>query len=90
MDRVEAKWILLRRMAVLRQRPYAELVAMFGELIETEVIGRSGAKYTVEMQVFWDDKPDENVRISGAIDDGGWSAFVPLCWGDIVSRPPQR
>jgi hypothetical protein len=88
MDRVEAKWLLLRRMVAFRRRPYKELRSMFGNHTESSIRGRLGAEYCVEVEVFWDDQPNGDIRISGAIDDGGRSAFCPLTWGDLVS-PPQ-
>jgi hypothetical protein len=34
--------------------------------------------YQIELNVFWDSKPGNNLRIMGSIDDAGWRAFLPL------------
>ena len=55
--------------------------------VEThEVLGESGAVYQVETQVFWDGPPDDDVRVIASIDDGGWSAFMPMSQ-DFIMAP---
>ena len=36
--------------------------------------------------MFWDDQEGGNMRVLGAVDDGGWRAFVPLC-EDFIKTP---
>ena len=48
--------------------------------------GRSGAQYQLEVEVMWDYKPDDDIRVMGSIDDGGWRAFSPLVEWFILSR----
>lgn len=44
-----------------------------------EPIGASGARYQLEIDVFWDHKPGGAVRVMGSIDDGGfWRSVAPL------------
>ena len=52
-----------------------------------EVVGRSGTRYLVEIDAFWDDygRPGGNRRIIGAISDEGWRRFVPLTDSFIVA-----
>jgi hypothetical protein len=50
-----------------------------------ERIGPSGVTYQIEMQVFVDDAARQTLRVMGAIDDGGWRAFSPLCDDFILS-----
>ena len=78
MDKQEARSILAEQLAAYRKRSYTDLVAMIGRGEHFEVIGPSGMWYQVEVEVFWDHKPDRAVRVMGAIDDGGIRAFVPL------------
>jgi hypothetical protein len=42
--------------------------------------------YSLEIQFFWDAKPDGAVRVIGSIDDGGWRAFRPLS-DDFIRAP---
>ncbi len=70
--------MLAKEMLLWRARSYAELGALIDEVITREVVGESGAVYQMEIQVFWDSQPGGNLRVLGGIDDGGWSAFVPL------------
>ena len=46
----------------------------------------SGVRYQIELQAFWDDKRAKNLRLIGAIDDGGWSSYLPLTDNFIVAR----
>ena len=45
----------------------------------------SGKQYQVEIEFFWDGKPDKNIRVMGAIDDGGLRAMMPLTESFILS-----
>lgn len=86
MDEQEAKAELERELAVWRRRTYGGLAVLIGGEPETrEVTGPSGVKYQIEMQVFWDAKPDGNVRVVGSIDEGGINAFLPLTEGFIMA-----
>jgi hypothetical protein len=78
MDASEARLLLRQHMAHCRERTHAELAAAMGRIDIAEVRGGSGAIYQIEIQVLWDDKEQRNLRVLGAIDDGGVSAFRPL------------
>jgi hypothetical protein len=86
MDKGEARSVLRAHMARYRTRSYAELAAEINRLEVCETLGASGATYQIETQVFWDDNQRQNLRVSGAIDDGGLRAFLPLC-EDFVMAP---
>jgi hypothetical protein len=87
MDKEEAPSILAAHLARYRSRSYAELAAWTRQRrIDTaEAIGPRGKPYQIEVQFLWDDKPDEDVRVSASIDDGGIRAFLPLTDGFILS-----
>ena len=51
------------------RRPYGD------DEYRAEMRGPSGATYQVEVQLFWDDQPNGELRVMGSIDDGGWRAF---------------
>ena len=89
MDKSEAQKILGEQLARFSHRSYSELVPLVesGHVEHLEIHGASGAKYQVEVQFFWDDKPGGVVRVFGSIDDGGIRAFFPLTLCILVSRP---
>lgn len=45
----------------------------------------TGRSYTLEIRSFYDDKRDKNLRVRLSIDDGGWSAIVPMSSDFIVA-----
>lgn len=85
MDKQEAKRLLTTKLADYRRLGYADLVAKIGEIDCLEVIGASEVEYQIEVQFMWDSKPDGDVLVSAGIDDGGLSAFAPLCEGFTVT-----
>jgi hypothetical protein len=89
MNKQEAKQLVLEELARWRQKPYAELSSHIGESHHIDVTGASGCRYQLEIEIFWDATPGENIHVLGAIDDGGWSAFSPLTDSFIVSKTGQ-
>ena len=87
MDKKEARQIISTELESFRDKPYYELVQMINaEPITGERTSPSGKLYQIEIQVFWDDKPKGNIRVSGSIDDGGLRAFFPLT-EDFIKSP---
>lgn len=86
MDRDEARAILEDVVSELRARSYDELRGLIGDPRTQELAGPGGATYQVEVQVFWDDKAERDLRVLGSIDDGGLSAFKPLT-DDFIIAP---
>jgi hypothetical protein len=78
MDRAEARTLLLEDSAKYRTKSYADLSALVGRPRTYEVKGASGVVYQLELQAFWDDKPNDVLRVRLAIDDGGIRAYMPL------------
>ena len=79
MNKIEAKGIIKNKINEFREKPYSELIEMIdSEPVVYEIEARSGALYQIEFQSFWDDKPNDDVRVIGSIDNGKWSAFKPL------------
>ena len=88
MDKKEARSTLAEHLAGYRSRSYAELAAWVRErrISTPEALAPSGIRYQIEVQFFWDDKPDGDVRVSGSISDGrGIRTFVPLTDSFIMS-----
>jgi hypothetical protein len=84
-DKPEARSILRELLDELRRSTYAELKKRLDEVEVREVVGSSGAVYQVEIEAFWDDKRQGNLRVLAAIDGGGWRAFAPLTDSFIVA-----
>ena len=87
MDKAEAMSILQAELEPLRASSYSDLVARLLDNEESfERVGASGRRYAVEIRAFWDGKPQGNLRVRAAIDDGGWRAFVPVV-EDFIRAP---
>jgi len=79
MDTADARAVLSQELARYRAKSYSELVRqLLGKQDTYEVRSSSGVKYQLEIQAFWDDKPNDVLRVMGAIDDGGVRAYVPM------------
>ena len=85
MNEKEAQEILQQRLSRLRSQSYAELAKQIGEVNTFEATGPTGASYQIEIQFIWDDKQHGDIRVMGAIDDGGIRAFMPLSLSFIMS-----
>lgn len=81
MDTAEARRVLTAEMEKYRAKAYEQLTALIDNDQNYEVTGPSGVAYQLDMQAFWDDprKPGGNLRVMGAIDDKGVSAYAPMC-----------
>lgn len=88
MDKKEAKYLLQKTIEQFMQCSYKELQASMGNTHTFQVDGESGVQYQIEIEVFWDGKIGQDIRVAGAIDDGGWQAFLPLSDSFIV-RPDE-
>jgi hypothetical protein len=90
MDHVEAKWLLLRTLVEYRRCSYDKLCTMIGESKQIGIVGASGTRYQLEVDVVWDHKPAGDIRILASIDDGGWRAFYPLSHSGLIPSPRHR
>ncbi len=91
MDKKEAHSILSEHLARYRSRSYSELASWAREdRIDTpEAVGPSGTRYQIEVQFFWDAKPEGDVRVCASIDDRGIRASLPLTDSFILSPEGQ-
>lgn len=86
MDKGEASELLAKELEEWRAHSYSDLTSHIDSEPSTkEAKGKSGVTYQIEVEVFWDSKPQGDLRVLGAIDDGGWRAFSPLTDDFIVS-----
>ncbi len=85
MDKERARVVLARALQPYRAKSYAELRGLIGQVDAHEVANPDGPDFQVEIEAFWDHRPDGNICVSGGVDDGGWSAFSPPCDDFIVA-----
>jgi len=86
MDKAEARSLLSQELSRYRGLPYAELFSLIDHSETFERTAPSGVTYQIEMQVFVDDESRQTLRVTGAIDDGGWRALAPLS-DDFILAP---
>ena len=85
MNTAEARTLLAAELLRYRAQSYTALQRLIREQDTFEVIGPSGTKYQVEILAHWDDRPEGDLRVAGAIDDGGFRSFMPVGQDFIVS-----
>ena len=86
MNKDEAIRIIDEELQSYRQKPYDELV----QLIDNpQKFTKTGTPFQIEIQAFWDDKPEGNLRVLGSIDDGGVRAFFPVT-RDFIKSPKDE
>ena len=85
-NKLEAREVLAVQLTALRQLSYEQLVERLLDREETfDVAGPSGTQYQVELQAFWDARPNDVLHVLVSVDDGGWRAFVPLTDSFLVA-----
>ena len=91
MDKAEARAVLDQALQPYRSKSHGELAALLGEVEAFEIAAASGAQYQIEIEVHWDAASGGDLRVMGAIDDGGLlTAFSPLCQSFIVTPKGDR
>ncbi len=87
MDKAEARAVLEQALEPYKSKSHGELAALLGQVEAFEIAAANGARYQIEIEVHWDDAPGGDLRVMGAIDDGGLlTAFKPLCQ-DFIMTP---
>ena len=86
MDRDEAKSVLAAELRRYRSQSYDALQHLLHTQDAYEVTAPSRTTYQIEIQAFWDGSPGGNLRVMGAVDDGGARAFFPLT-DDFIIAP---
>lgn len=85
-DKTEAREIGEQRLSELRKRSYSQLCDMPTE--RQERTGPSGQVYQVVSESWWDGgrgADGGDLRVGVAVDDFGWSSFVPVTRDFIVA-----
>jgi len=78
MKKPEAQSILDEQLSIFVRQPYAKLAELVNVPKNITVQAPSGTKFQIEFNVFYDSGKQQNLRIIGSIDDGGWRAMMPL------------
>lgn len=89
MDTEAALTILEEQIKVYRRKTYEELSELIGKVDAYDVEMSDGLIYQIEIQVLWDDRPDQSIRVIGAIDDRGRRAYSPLTDSFIMTPEGQ-
>ena len=85
MDKVEAYMIIQEELDAYKKKPYSYLVSLIDDPTTKEVRSESSTLYQVEIQVIWDGKDKENIRVIGSIDNMSWYSFSPMTEDFIMS-----
>jgi hypothetical protein len=86
MEKTEARELLRSHLDPWRTCSFGELSQRINKTFRFETAGPSGTHYQGSIQVFWDDRPNGDIRVVGSIDDGRWRAFVPLTGSFTIAR----
>jgi hypothetical protein len=87
LNREEATTILRERIERLRDLSYRELLFYRDNPTAEEVIAPSGQAYQIEVEALWDDRPDSDLRVIAAIDDGRLRSTIMPLVQDFIIRP---
>ena len=85
-NKAEAREVLAGKLADLRRASYDELRPLLDAPQTEMATAPSGQEYQVEINAVWDDRKDGNLRVLGAIDEGGLPSFLPLT-DDFIITP---
>ncbi|SIM82482.1 hypothetical protein SAMN04489832_2320 [Micromonospora cremea] len=83
LDKETAARMAEERLAEWRRLSYGEWRVMLEDKELRQVVGEDGKRYSVACYAL--DDGDGRVRMVVAVDDGGWSAFVPLVRHEIMN-----
>lgn len=86
MDKVEAYNLINKELEKYQNMQYSELILLINMPQTNEISSPSNKLYQTEIQIMWDDKENENIRIIASIDDISWYAFSPIS-ESIIMRP---
>jgi hypothetical protein len=86
MDKEKARAVLAEALRPYRAKSYAALRDLIGQVDVYQIANPDGSDFQIEIEAFWGDKPDGDIRVMGGVDDGGWRAFLPLI-DDFIMAP---
>jgi hypothetical protein len=86
-NREEARAVLRDQLGHYRTQNYQQLLALLNNSLEKEAVGPAGVNYYIEIQAVWDDEPKPDLRVIGAIDDGGLLRAMAPFSDSFIMRP---
>ncbi len=90
MNKSEAVDLLDKKLKLFRSLQHDELANHIGREPTTfEVNTNNGEIYQIEINTYWDDKEQGNIRVVGSIDGNGISRLLPLS-GDFIKTPENK
>jgi len=86
MNRTEAAEVRDEILGAWRALSWRQLRDRMGQPEHLCVAGPSGVEYQVEIEAFWDARPEGDIRVMATVDDMSfWRACLPLCTDFIVT-----
>lgn len=86
MNRTEAVEVRDRIFRAWQALTWQQLRDRIGQPEHLRVAGPSGVEYQVEIEAFWDARPEGDIRVMAAVDDMSfWRACLPLCTDCIMT-----
>lgn len=86
MNRKDAKLLADGKISELELKPYATFLDKIGTVDTLSVDSSDGGSYNIEIQYFWDNKPNESIRILVSVDYGGWSTIFPVSSSTVITN----
>jgi hypothetical protein len=86
MEHTIARKLLKDELESLKTRPFSFFAQSVNRTTQKKIIGKDGAHYQIEIEVFWDNRRGGAIRVIGSVDDGQSRAAVPLT-DDFVITP---
>ena len=78
MEHTIARKLLKDELENLKTRPFSFFAQSVNRTTHKKIIGKDGAHYQIEIEVFWDTRRGGDIRVIGSVDDGQSRAAVPL------------
>jgi len=82
MRKKKAEEIIESKLKEIENTPYEELKNYIGEDYYKKFEEK---EYWGDIQVLWDDKPNENIRVMGSISYSFFTSFFPICDSYIIT-----
>ena len=85
MNKEEAVEIAEKELEKFRALSYEEIASKIGKQENFEYSTEKGEPYRVEVDVFYDDSEDQNIRVISMISYSFWTDISPVSSGFIVA-----
>jgi hypothetical protein len=89
MDNVEAYEIVQKTLEKFQKKPFTELVESIGIKDCIDVESGTSKKYQIDVNVNWNDKNKDSIRIEASISDLNWYKFSQIT-EQIVIKPEEK